>query len=161
MTALVVSQRCSFAPVGDKNYRCRSIDWGDGAGCMPVQVDPPPLAIAAHHVNPAISRITISSAELIERGYSLVRLLIFALPLGRDAAKSAVPSRRSLATFSTPVSLKGLHRSSAPRANSLLRHYRCDVVHEALHRLEELVKVVIAVEVDLEGIEAGFFTVAQ
>jgi len=40
-------------------------------------------------------------------------------------------------------------------------YHRRDVAHEALHRLEELVEVAVAVEVDLEGIEVRRFAVAQ
>ena len=45
--------------------------------------------------------------------------------------------------------------------NSLAGHSWCDVLHEALHRLEELVEVAVAMEVDLKGIEARFLAEAQ
>ena len=40
-------------------------------------------------------------------------------------------------------------------------YHRRDVPHEALHRLEKLVEVAVAVEVDPEGIEVSRFAVAQ
>src|SRR6516165_8059957 len=63
--------------------------------------------------------------------------------------------------FSTQGSRKGRHRRSVPRTNSLVRHQRRDIQHETLHRLQELIKVAVAVEIELEGIEAGFLTIAQ
>ena len=59
-----------------------------------------------------------------------------------------------------PGSRKALDRRSVLWASSLARHYRCDVLHEALHRLEELAKIAVAVEVDLKGIETRSFAVA-
>ena len=75
--------------------------------------------------------------------------------------KPQTPSRRSLSAFSTPGSRNRLHRISVQRTNSLARHYWGDVVHKALHRSEKLIQVAIAVEVDLERIKAGLFTVVQ
>src|ERR1700745_3174570 len=40
-------------------------------------------------------------------------------------------------------------------------HHWCDVLHEALHRLEELVAVAVAVKIDLKGIEARGLAVPQ
>jgi hypothetical protein len=41
------------------------------------------------------------------------------------------------------------------------REPRLHLAHEALHRLEQLVDVAVTVEIDLEGIETGRFSVAQ
>src|SRR5215469_7444149 len=74
--------------------------------------------------------------------------------IARGGAKTSGLYRRSLSAFSTPASRKGRHRRSVPRTNSLIRHQRRNILQEALHRLQELIKVAVAVavEVDLEGI---------
>src|SRR5215472_5440380 len=72
--------------------------------------------------------------------------------MARGGAKTSGLYRRSLSAFSTPASRKGRHRRSVPRTNSLIRHQRRNILQEALHRLQELIKVAVAVEVDLEGI---------
>jgi len=46
------------------------------------------------------------------------------------------------------------------RSDNLAGYSWCDVLHEALHRLEKLIEVAVAVEIDLKGIEARFIAVA-
>jgi hypothetical protein len=59
-----------------------------------------------------------------------------------------------------PCSREALDPRLVRRARSLAGHSWCDVLHEALHRLEELIKVAVAVEINLEAVEACFFAVA-
>src|SRR5665213_655831 len=73
--------RSSIARRSRKSSIAQSIDRGLGAGFALVSVQPKSLDVAAHHVNPAVGRIAIARAKLVERGDIPVALLVLALAL--------------------------------------------------------------------------------
>ena len=49
-----------------------------------VEVEPPALDVAAHHVNPPVFWITVALAQLIQGRNRAIALLIFLLPSAED-----------------------------------------------------------------------------
>jgi hypothetical protein len=83
------------------------------------------------------------------------------LPVEReDSVDRAHPQSFSL-LFPRTEGLEDIVAHSAKGPIPSSRHQRLHFAHEAIHRGEELVKAATALKVDLEGVQARGFPVAQ